>query len=57
MPTIGNAIGAEPRYREIPSDQVAAVVAKFHAIGDDVDRFKAFVNAAEGGLELTKLAD
>jgi hypothetical protein len=39
--------GCERAYRDIPDPEVAAVVDQFQAIGEDVDRFKAFVNAAE----------
>jgi hypothetical protein len=39
--------GCERAYRDIPEAQIAAVVEQFQAIGEDVDRFEAFVSAAE----------
>jgi hypothetical protein len=36
--------GAEPCYRDIPQDQVAAVLAEFQAIGEDPAKFKAFTS-------------
>ena len=39
--------GAEPEYHDIPQGEVAGVVEQFEAIGEDVDRFKAFVCVAE----------
>jgi hypothetical protein len=38
--------GAEAEYHDIAQGEVAGVVERFLAIGADVDRFKAFVNAA-----------
>lgn len=37
--------GQETQYRDIPHDDVASVVQEFKAIGDDVERFNAFVSA------------
>jgi hypothetical protein len=39
--------GCEHAYRDIPDAGVAAVVEQFQAIGEDVDRFQAFLSAAE----------
>jgi len=33
------------RHREIPQDQVAAVPTEFQGIGEDAEKFAAFVNA------------
>jgi hypothetical protein len=41
--------GCERTCVDIPDAEVAAVVDQFQAIGEDVDRFKAFVSAAEAG--------
>jgi hypothetical protein len=38
--------GGEPYYRDIPEDQVAAVLAEFNAIGEAPEKFQAFVVAA-----------
>jgi len=43
--------GCERRYYDIPEAEVAAVVDQFQAIGEDVDRFKAFLSAAEARLQ------
>jgi len=37
--------GCERDYRDIPDAEVAAVVDQFRAIGEDPEKFKAFVNA------------
>jgi hypothetical protein len=39
--------GCERQYRDIPEAEVAATVEQFQAIGEDAERFKAFVSAAE----------
>jgi hypothetical protein len=39
--------GAEPFYADIPQDQVAAVLAELEAIGEDPEKFKAFVSTIE----------
>jgi hypothetical protein len=39
--------GCERTCVDIPEAKVAAVVDQFQAIGEDVDRFNDFVNAAE----------
>jgi hypothetical protein len=42
--------GCERAYRDIPESEVAATVDQFQAIGVDVDRFTAFVSAAEARI-------
>ena len=42
--------GTESRYFDIPGDQVGAVVAEFQAIGEDPDKFAAFVNVQAPSL-------
>ncbi len=39
--------GEERQYRDIAQSEVAGVVEQFEAIGEDVDRFQAFVGMAE----------
>jgi hypothetical protein len=38
--------GVEPYYRDIPEAELSALLADMEAIGDDLDRFQAFVTAA-----------
>ena len=42
--------GCEREYRDIADVDVAATVKQFVAIGEDPEKFKAFVNAAEAGI-------
>jgi hypothetical protein len=42
--------GRELFYRDIEQGEVAGVLAEFHAIGKDPEKFKTFVNAVEAGL-------
>ncbi len=42
--------GEERQYRDIAQSEVAGVVEQFEAIGEDVDRFKAFVCVAESQI-------
>jgi hypothetical protein len=37
---------------EIPEQDVATLVAEFQAIGEDPEKFEAFVNAAESAYQL-----
>ena len=37
----------EPFYRDIEHGEVAGVLAEFHAIGKDPEKFNAFVGAVE----------
>jgi hypothetical protein len=39
--------GVEPYYRDIPEPELSALLAEMEAIGDDADRFQAFVTAAD----------
>jgi hypothetical protein len=39
--------GMEAEYLDIPEPDVAAALAGFEAIGEDPEKFKAFVSAAE----------
>jgi hypothetical protein len=39
--------GCERDYRDIPDAEVAATVEQFQAIGEDVEKFKAFVSSAQ----------
>jgi hypothetical protein len=44
--------GAESEYYDIPQGEVAGIVEQFLAIGEDVDRFKAFVCVAESVIQV-----
>ena len=44
--------GAE-RYFDIHNDQVATLIAEFQAIGDSVERFRAFVRTIEASSGLS----
>jgi hypothetical protein len=41
----GETYSQSPRRFEIPEQDVAALVAEFEAIGEDPEKFRAFVNA------------
>ena len=39
--------GCERDYRDIPDGDVAATGEQFQAIGEDVEKFKAFVSSSQ----------
>jgi hypothetical protein len=38
--------GAESEYHDIPQGEVAGIAEQFQAIGEDPEKFKAFLSAA-----------
>jgi hypothetical protein len=45
---IGCRPGEEPKYTDIPSTEILNISERFLAIGEDVEKFKAFISDSMG---------